>query len=224
MWQKHYNKAITLSFDDGISQDIRLIELLNRYQLKCTFNINTGLTSPDHDFTMDNLRISHLPLATLKEIYKGHEVAVHSHTHPDLTQLSASEIYQELKTDYDHIRLEFGVEPIGMAYPYGTFNDTVVKVVKQIGLQYARTVNDSYSTQIPQDLCRLRPTCHFNDPKLLDIIDHFLNTEHESPQLLYIWGHSYECDLEDNWDYLERIFQLIAFRDDVFYGTNKQVL
>ena len=37
------NKAITFSYDDGVTQDRRLIEILNRYGLKATFNINSGL-------------------------------------------------------------------------------------------------------------------------------------------------------------------------------------
>ena len=41
-------KAVTFSFDDGITQDIRLIELFNKYGLKGTFNLNSerlGLNS-----------------------------------------------------------------------------------------------------------------------------------------------------------------------------------
>ncbi len=33
------NKAITFSYDDGVMQDIRLIEIFNKYNLKATFNI-----------------------------------------------------------------------------------------------------------------------------------------------------------------------------------------
>lgn len=33
-------KAVTLSYDDGVAQDIRLIELLDRYGLRATFNLN----------------------------------------------------------------------------------------------------------------------------------------------------------------------------------------
>ena len=36
-------KAVTFSYDDGVTQDIRLIELLNKYGLKCTFNLNSEL-------------------------------------------------------------------------------------------------------------------------------------------------------------------------------------
>ena len=35
-------KAVTFSYDDGVTQDIRLVELLNKYGLKATFNINSG--------------------------------------------------------------------------------------------------------------------------------------------------------------------------------------
>ena len=36
-------KAFTLSYDDGIRQDKRFVEILDRYGLKATFNINSGL-------------------------------------------------------------------------------------------------------------------------------------------------------------------------------------
>ena len=36
-------RALTLSYDDGVMQDIRFIEILNKYNLKCTFNLNSEL-------------------------------------------------------------------------------------------------------------------------------------------------------------------------------------
>ena len=36
-------KYVTFSFDDGVTQDKRLIELLNKYGLKATFNLNSSL-------------------------------------------------------------------------------------------------------------------------------------------------------------------------------------
>ena len=36
------HKAITFSFDDAIVDDIRLVEILNKYGLKATFNLNSG--------------------------------------------------------------------------------------------------------------------------------------------------------------------------------------
>ena len=36
-------KAVTFSFDDGVTQDIRVVEILNKYGLKATFNVNSSL-------------------------------------------------------------------------------------------------------------------------------------------------------------------------------------
>ena len=36
-------KAITFSYDDGVTQDQRLIAMLNHYGMKATFNLNSGL-------------------------------------------------------------------------------------------------------------------------------------------------------------------------------------
>ena len=41
------SKALTLSYDDGVEQDIRLMELLEQYQVKATFNLNSGLYAPE---------------------------------------------------------------------------------------------------------------------------------------------------------------------------------
>ena len=47
----------------------------------------------------------------------------------------------------------------------------------------------------------------------------------EKPQIFYIWGHSYEQDFRsDYWVKLEEFFQLISGHDDIFYGTNREVL
>ena len=34
-------KALTFSYDDGVEQDRRLVELFNKNNLKCTFNLNS---------------------------------------------------------------------------------------------------------------------------------------------------------------------------------------
>ena len=47
----------------------------------------------------------------------------------------------------------------------------------------------------------------------------------DTPKVFYIWGHSYEMDItEDFWQKLEEFFKLISNKDDIFYGTNREVL
>lgn len=42
MWNGK-KKAVTFSYDDGIVYDKHLVEILNKYGLKCTFNLNSGV-------------------------------------------------------------------------------------------------------------------------------------------------------------------------------------
>ena len=78
MWNNK-KKAFTLSYDDGISQDIRFVELLNRYGLKCTFNLNSGIqTGASTWIGQNDTRISRMNMTGLRELYAGHEIAVHT--------------------------------------------------------------------------------------------------------------------------------------------------
>jgi hypothetical protein len=36
-------KAFNVTYDDGVLQDVRFVALLNQYQIKGTFNLNSGL-------------------------------------------------------------------------------------------------------------------------------------------------------------------------------------
>ena len=62
--------------------------------------------------------------------------------------------------------------------------------------------------------------------QIFELAQQFLESEPApgEQQLFYIWGHSYEFDVDDNWEYMESILKKLAFHDDIFYGTNSQVL
>ena len=55
-----------------------------------------------------------------------------------------------------------------------------------------------------------------------DLLQHEMNPD--KPQLFYVWGHSYEFPMKDNWQVIERFCERIAGKSDIFYGTNKEVL
>ena len=42
MWPGFKRKALTLSYDDGTVFDKKLIEILDKNGIKCTFNLNSG--------------------------------------------------------------------------------------------------------------------------------------------------------------------------------------
>ena len=60
---------------------------------------------------------------------------------------------------------------------------------------------------------------------MTELAEKFIAMKPEFPQIFYIWGHSYEQDFRsDYWTKLEEFFRLISGHDDIFYGTNAQVL
>jgi len=98
-------KAITFSFDDGVVQDIRLIELMNKYGLKSTFNLNSERLGSSGFLKRQGLRISIYRVAPqdVKYVYEGHEVAVHTLTHPNLTELEKDEIIRQVEKDRENL-------------------------------------------------------------------------------------------------------------------------
>ena len=220
------SKVLTLSYDDGVIQDKRLIEIFDRHGLKSTFNINTGGYHPE-----DNERSPHelrMKLSEAQALYigSGHEVAVHGLRHPFLERLSATEVTVELLDDKRNIEQQYGTLARGMAYPYGTYNQQVIDIAKQCGICYARTVNATGGFGFPEQWLAWHPTCHHEDPRLMDLAKTFVEgrpRNYMDNWLFYVWGHSYEFDRGNNWQLIEEFAQFVGGKDDVWYATNIEV-
>ena len=231
MWNGK-NKAVTFSYDDGVSQDIRLIELFDKYGLKGTFNLNSGLTGNNGSLVREGVRVSHrrIPKQDIARVYKNHEIAVHTLTHPNLTGLEEKDIIYQVERDRLNLSDIAGYEVFAMAYPGGGVNndDRVAEVVKNhTGVKFARTTTSTYSFDEQTNLYRFDPTVyHHGDgiKKTREIAERFFDTDTDKPQLLYIWGHAYELDIRNEWADMEELLKYIANRDDVFYGTNSEVI
>ena len=225
-------KAVTFSYDDGVTQDIRLIELLNKYNLKCTFNLNSELLGLKGMLIREGQRISHYKIHPddVKSIYEGHEVAVHTLTHPRLPDIDDDiEIIRQVEQDRLNLSEIVGYDVVGMAYPSGGVNndDRVAKLIREnTGVKYSRTITCNSSFDLQDNLYRFNPTvyhCDFDD--MMKMGKEFLELKPDKPQIFYIWGHSYEMDYRpDYWIKLEEFFKIISNRDDIYYGTNKEVL
>lgn len=224
-------KAVTFSYDDGITQDIRLIELLNEYGLKCTFNLNSELLGKKGMLKRPSGKISHYKLhpEDVKTVYEGHEIAAHTLTHPNLTQQSDAEVIRQVETDRLNLSDLADYEVVGMAYPCGGVNndDRVAKLIKEnTGIKYSRTITTNNSFELQDNLYRFNPTSyHLDFEDMTKLAREFINLKTDTPKIFYIWGHSYEMDYaSENWSKLEEFFRLISNKEDIFYGTNKEVL
>ena len=232
MWNGK-NKAITFSFDDGCQQDIRLIEMMNKYNLKGTFNLNSGLAGLDLSFPMNGKMITRniVKLNEIAERYQGHEVAVHSLHHPDLTKLSDEEILKEINDDQKNLEKVVGYDVLGMAYPGGLWSNHLVDLLlSKTSISYARTATFGPCIK-PGFKMPINPYIwhqyYWLDPEIdFDkLIDEFLNSKSNKPQVLAIWGHSYEADAFDGmWEKWDLLFKKLSNHPDVFYGTNIEVL
>ncbi len=219
-------KALTLSYDDGVEQDVRLISILNNHGIKCTFNINSGLFSPEGTVFDKGQIHRRLSEKDVIKLYKdsGHEVAVHGLTHPFLEQLPSNIAAYEIIQDRKNLERLFGTIIRGMAYPFGTFSDEVVAVLKAAGIVYSRTVMDTEDFRLPTDWLRLPATCHHKNPKLNALTDRFLTQiPMSAPWLFYLWGHSYEFEADNNWNVIEEFAKRIGGREDIWYATNIQI-
>lgn len=224
-------KAVTFSYDDAVTQDQRLIHLFNQYGLKGTFNLNSELLGKPGSLIREDVTVAHVkPRAQeIAKIYKGHEVASHTLTHPLLPQQSDEEIIRQVEQDRLALSDIVGYEVVGFAYPGGgvNFNQHVADVIREnTGVKYARTTVSSGNFDVQDDLFVFRPSVyhHVEWDKMEQLADAFLALKPDKPQIFYIWGHAYEFDIHNDWDRFEAFLKKIAGHDDVFYGTNAQVL
>ena len=217
-------KAVTFSYDDNVAQDIRLAEIFNRYGLKCTFNVNSELPAAEW-VGRNEIPMRSMSMQECREVYAGHEAAVHTLTHPHLEkEENLEEIRRQILQDKQNIERAFGYEVRGMAYPYGTYDQRVLEILKESGIQYARTTLCTNGFEPQENRLEFKATCHHNAPNLMELADQFLALNPETPQIFYIWGHSYEFDVDQNWDKIEQFCEKISGKEDIFYGTNTQVL
>ena len=181
-------KFLTFSFDDGVTQDRRLVELFNKYGLKCTFNLNTGyfglkgmLETPSFKVGYD--RIEPEEVGTL---YAGHEVASHTVRHPRLDLLTQDEVFHEVEDDRKKLEELSGQEIFGMAYPGGPFfNDEVINtIVTRTPIRYARSTGQHYTFEMPDNLMIWDTTCHVPDEEPFDLARQFVELRPETDALL----------------------------------------
>ena len=205
------HKALTLSYDDGKLQDRRLAALFNQHGIKATFNLNSGI------WDRDDARIKP---EEMPELYRGHEIACHTVTHPTIARCPLPEVAEEVLADRRALEAITGYPVRGLAYPNGSVSEEIEKLLPACGIRYARVVGSSDSFGLPENPYRWQATCHHNH-NLLEIGDQFLGLfKRQYLYLMYVWGHCYEFDDRGNWDLIEAFCEKMGGHEDIWYCTN----
>ncbi len=206
-------KTLTMSYDDGKLADRKLLSIFNKYGIRGTFNLNTGL--------MD--QPERIPKEEIKELYQGHEIATHTCTHPTIARCPATQIYREIVEDRKGLEAITGYPVRGHAYPNGSVSDQVKRIFSDCGIAYGRTVEETGAFELPTEWMNWKATCHHNH-NLLALGESFLNFKKiQYLKCMYVWGHSYEFDNMNNWDLMEEFCKMMGGQPDIWYATNIEI-
>lgn len=227
-------KAVTFSYDDGCREDLKTVQVLDKYGMKGTFNINTaGVLNDTMGFHMteDEIRKN--------IVEKGHEVAVHGQWHKAPGLVRAIDGIQDILNGRMDLERMFDRIIRGMAYPDSgilcflnqTTYEDVRRYAKDLDIVYARTLGyDNDQFELPTDWLNWKPTAHHDNPNVLEwakaFVEMDVNKEYFSsrrPKLFYVWGHSFEFERNNNWERLESICETLANKDDIWYETNMEI-
>ncbi len=205
-------KALTFSYDDGRDYDRKLVEILNQNGLKGTFHLNSGKFD----------REGYVASAEVPTLYAGHEVSCHGVEHKFPTALDAHRWNIEIGDDRRALEKISGQLVQGMSYAFGDYSKTVEDIAQANGLKYARTTKATKNFWLPQNFMEWHPTCHHNG--MLELAEKFLNLAgfYELP-VFYVWGHSYEFGIPDEWESIEQFAQMMAGKEDIWYATNLEI-
>lgn len=219
-------KAFTLSYDDNIEEDKQLIDLMEQYGIKGTFNLIPGWFAEEGTTYPEGETYRLVSTNMAKEWYSHPlvEVANHGFSHKYMTSLSVAEMTEEVLECRKVLESMYGRLVKGMAYPYGWYDDTLMEVLKMQGIDYCRTVRNTRGFGLPKNWLAWNPTCHHDDPKLEKLAERFVDMEvKEWPKLFYLWGHTFEFERNNNWHVIENFLQKIAGKEDIWYASNGEI-
>lgn len=237
-----YKKYFTMSFDDGTVQDVRIIEILKKYNMPCTFNLNTGRfgqvwTWVGEPYGKPNVHTCLTKAQVQSGLYKGFDVEVHTLTHPDLAanyvNYGKNNVINEVKKDAENIAALTGIKPVGMAYPGGqeanTSDEVIRAILENTNVRFARlAVNAKRPSkfEFPEYWMMWYPTVAMGNgfSTVNNYAKRFIAAEATDRDLLfYVWGHGYEFDLNENWDEFEAFIKMMSEQEDIVFVTNAEL-
>ena len=205
-------RALTMSYDDGTIHDRRLAEIFDKYGIRGSFHLNSGNLGKENRITAEEL----------PTLFANHEISLHSLTHPSLEFCSKETIIAQIMQDRANLERAAGYVVRGMSYPNGSYNAEVIEILRACGVVCNRTVAATHNFKLPTDFLAWHPTCHHRDNSL-ELLDTFLKRDRYLLDCLFVWGHSYEFDRQNNWELIEEFCKRAAGDETIWYATNIEI-
>lgn len=232
---------VTTSWDDGGPSDVRLAELLQKYNVPATFYI-----------PIDNVERQCLKPQEIREIADIFDVGGHTYHHVDLTRITLREAEKEIVNGKEELEELIDRKLFSFCYPKGKHSEEIINVVKAAGFAGARTTKSC--TRNVKDLFRIGTTVHardfifthyikqaimsFDSGMFLSLLRKNLFFESwdrialetldfviQKGGIWHLWGHSWEIEDHEQWGKLTNVLRGInSLPDDILKVNNSQLI
>lgn len=204
-------------WDDGVSTDIRLIELLHKYGAKATFNLCPGhcplhtvmprwMKYGEHGCSDRGFLSGRIGTQDLVAVYGDFQVASHCWKHENVNNMPPDQWIKCAVDARKYLEDLFQRSCPGFAWPYGQVTEVAKTLLREAGFVYGRTTQNLADITQCKDAMTLATNCHFQDPAFYEKYEAAKETG-----VFYFWGHSYETmDYDKLWEQLEYKLRFIC--------------
>ena len=198
-------KYFVFSIDDGTVFDEKVVQILNKYHFKGTFNLNSGLD--DYVWYNEGREVRRFILKDHVSLYEGHEVASHSLTHPYLTTFPDKRVYQEAYEDLCNLENIFQRKVTTFAFPFEDYDDRCIDIIKRIkNVSIIRLPCIDASFKMPNDPYRVKITSWEIDDAL-NKLEQF--QKDDDAELFIFVAHGYDFAFENSYDKLIKMCEIL---------------
>lgn len=220
-------KRFVTSWDDGHPDDLRIAELLNKYNIPGIFYVPIN--------NSEGRKV--INAKQIYELDKICEVGAHTYSHTNLTTVSPQKAEEEILSGKTELEQILGREVKKFAYPHGAYNKTIKQIVKNAGFTSARIVRLFNVSNKSVNNLEIAPHFHFYNHPLYVYLGHVVKQRDitslkKLPKLydselqkmisktmaffgnrtFHLWGHGWEVKEEGTFPILESIFKNYAHK------------
>lgn len=206
-------------WDDGVTTDVRLTNILRKYGAKATFNICPGshgearrearwIPQPNFagEWSYNGYRSGKLAKGEILETYKGFQVASHCWQHENAGSLPDDEWIVKAYDARKYLEDLFQQPCPGFAWPCGVVTQGAIDKLREKGFAYGRSTKTALDITECEEPLALAPNCHFLQGDFWTRYNKAKETG-----VFYFWGHSYEMmNYDELWNYFEEKIKIIT--------------